>query len=186
MASLIYTGLVSLDGFTADESGRFDWAMPDEEVHAFINDLERSAGTHLYGRRMFEVMSAWETLGSMPDEPGYIREYGTIWRAADKVVFSRTLAAVTTARTRLEREFDPDVIARMKSDLAHDIVIGGPTLAAHAVAAGLVDEYRLFVFPIAVGGGLRFFPAEARLALSLLDERRFASGVVYLRYAAVP
>ncbi|MDO8848262.1 MAG: dihydrofolate reductase family protein [Coriobacteriia bacterium] len=184
MARLICSALASLDGYVADESGRFDWAMPDESVHTFVNDLERSAGTHLYGRRMYEVMAAWETLGSSPEDPPYIRDFAAIWRAADKIVYSKTLETVSTARTRIERDFDPEAVRRMKQDRSSDILVGGPTLAAEAISAGLVDEYHLFVFPVAVGGGLPFLPGHVRLDLTLLDERRFSDGVVYLRYAS--
>ncbi len=184
MARLIYSALVSLDGFVADKSGNFDWALPDEAVHTFVNDLERSAGTHLYGRRMYEVMTAWETLGSEPDDPAYIRDFAAIWRAADKIVYSRTLEAASTAKTRIERDFDPESVRHMKAELHDDILIAGPTLAAEAIEAGLVDEYRLFVFPVVVGGGLSFLPGRIRLDLTLLDEHRFSSGVVYLGYDA--
>jgi dihydrofolate reductase len=184
MARLIYPAIASLDGYVADESGRFDWAEPDEAVHAFVNDLERSAGTYLYGRRMYEVMVAWETLDSDFEQPPYIQDFARIWQAADKIVYSRTLTAVSAARTRIEREFDPEVVRRMKANLESDIIIGGPTLASDAIEAGLVDEYHLFVAPVAVGGGLRFLPDHIRLDLVLLDERRFANGMVYLRYGA--
>ena len=185
MARLIYPALVSLDGYVADESGRFDWAEPDEEVHTFVNDLERPAGTHLYGRRMYEILAVWETLDSAADTPAYIRDFATIWRAADKIVYSRTLARPSTARTRIVREFDPGTLRRMKDERAADILVGGPTLAAEAIRAGLVDEYHLFVFPVSIGGGLSYLPLGTRLDLALLDERRFTSGVVYLRYEAV-
>ena len=183
MARLIYSAITSLDGYVADESGRFDWAQPDEVVHTFINELERSVGTYLYGRRMYDVMAAWETLGSDPTQPAYIRDFGMIWRAADKIVYS-TLATVSTARTRIEREFDPEAVRQMKADLESDISIGGPTLAASAIRAGLVDGYLLFIAPVVVGGGLPFLPRGIRLDLELSDERRFASGMVYLRYGA--
>lgn len=184
MARLIYSAIASLDGYVADESGRFDWAEPDEAVHAFVNNLERSAGTYLYGRRMYEVMVAWETLDSDFEQPPYIQDFARIWQAADKIVYSRILTAVSAARTRIEREFDPEVVRRMKANLESDIIIGGPTLASDAIEAGLVDEYHLFVAPVAVGGGLRFLPDHIRLDLVLLDERRFANGMVYLRYGA--
>ncbi len=184
MARLSYLAITSLDGYVADESGRFDWAEPDEAVHIFVNDLVRSAGTYLCGRRMYEVMAVWETLDSDLEQPPYIRDFARIWQAADKIVYSRTLTAVATARTRIEREFDPEVVRRMKANLESDIMIGGPTLASEAIEAGLVDEYHLFVAPVAVGGGLRFLPDHIRLDLVLLDERRFASGMVYLHYGA--
>jgi dihydrofolate reductase len=172
---LIYTAIASLDGYVNDEQGKFDWAMPDEEVHAFVNELERPIGTHLYGRRLYETMAVWETLES--DEPP-MRDYAEIWRAAEKVVYSRTLDAVSSARTRIEREFDPEAVRRMEGDVS----IGGPTLAAHAFAAGVVDEVHLFLNPVIVGGGTRALADGVRLDLELLDEHRFASGVVHLHY----
>lgn len=184
MARLIYSAIASLDGYVADESGHFDWAEPDEAVHVFVNDLERSVGTCLYGRRMYEVMAAWETLDSDLGQPPYIRDFARIWQAADKIVYSTTLPAVSTARTRIAREFDPEAVRLMKANLESDIIIGGPTLAADAIRAGLVDEYHLFVAPVAVGGGLRFLPGHIRLDLVLLDERRFVNGMVYLRHGA--
>ena len=179
MGKLIYSTIASLDGYVADASGTFDWAAPDDEVHAFVNDLERPVGTYLYGRRMYEVMAAWETLD---DEEPVMRDFAEIWRAAEKVVYSTTLDAASTARTRIERSFDPDAVRRMKASAERDISVGGPTLAAHAIAAGLVDEYRMFLTPVLVGGGTHAFPADVRIQLELVDERRFASGVVYLRY----
>jgi dihydrofolate reductase len=181
MARLICSAIASLDGFIADARGEFDWAEPDEEVHAFVNDLTRPIGTFLFGRRMYEVMSAWETID---DEHPVARDFAEIWRSADKVVYSTTLDEVTTARTRLERAFDPDEIRRMKTASERDLAIGGPGLAAHAVRAGLVDEWQLFVVPYLAGGGTRAFPAGASTALTLLDERRFANGTVHLRYAS--
>jgi dihydrofolate reductase len=178
---LLYSAIASLDGYVADEDGDFDWAAPDEEVHAFANDLERSVGTHLFGRRMYEVMAAWETL----DDPAPVmRDFAELWRSADKVVYSRTLDAVTTAKTRLERDFDPDVVGQLKAQATRDLSVGGPELAAQALAAGLVDECHLFLTPVLLGGGNPAFPAGLRLKLELLDERRFGSGVVYLRYRA--
>jgi dihydrofolate reductase len=184
MGRLISTGIVSLDGYINDASGKFDWAAPDEEVHAFVNHLERSAGTYLYGRRLYEVMKVWESVPQLPDQSTVMLDYAELWRAADKIVFSTSLTTVPTPRTRIERTFDPDAVARLKADDERDISIGGPTLAATAIAAGLVDEYRLFVCPVLVGGGTAFFPDGAGSGLELLDERRFASGVVYLRYAS--
>jgi dihydrofolate reductase len=180
MAKLIYTGITSLDGYVADAEGSFDWSMPDEEVHAFVNDLERPVGTYLYGRRMYEAMVAWEHL-DVADQPPFMREYAQLWRAADKIVYSTTLEAASSGRTRIEREFDPDAIRRMKAT-GRDISVGGTEIAAQAIRAGLVDECRLFLSPITVGGGTRFLPAGVRVALELLDERRFGNGVVYLRY----
>jgi dihydrofolate reductase len=182
VATLIYTALASLDGYVADAAGSFDWAFPDEQVHGFVNDLERDTGTHLYGRRMYEVMAFWETAHEEGDLPAVARDYATIWQGADKVVYSTTLDAVTTARTRLERHFDPSAVAALLAGSAHDVGIAGPTLAGEALRAGLVDECRLVVFPVAVGGGLPALPRGERLDLELADERRFAGGAVYLRY----
>jgi dihydrofolate reductase len=179
MAKLIYSALISLDGYIADEDGNFDWAEPDEEVHRFVNDLERPVGTYLYGRRMYEVMAAWETI---TDQTPHIRDYAEIWRAADKVVYSRTLETPSSARTRIERDFDPEAVRQMKAAAGSDLGVGGPGLAAHAFRAGLVDECRLFVTPIVVGGGNQAFPDKVRVPLELLDERRFGNGVVYLCY----
>ena len=181
MARLIYTGIASLDGYIADEDGNFDWSVPDAEVHAAANELERDIGTHLFGRRMYEVMVAWDTMGD-EGEPATIREFSELWRATDKIVYSRTLEAVSGPRTRLEREFDPDAVRRLKATAQRDLSIGGPGLAAPAIEAGLVDEYHLFVCPVVVGGGTRFLPAGLRLELELLEERRFGNGVVHLHY----
>jgi dihydrofolate reductase len=181
MAKLIYSAITSLDGYVADEDGNFDWAEPDEEVHTFVNDLERSVGTYLYGRRMYEVMRAWETI-TFADQPPFIQDYAEIWRAADKIVYSKTLETVSSARTRIERDFDPDAVRQLKASAGRDISVGGPGLAAHAIKAGLVDEYHLFVAPMVVGGGTQSLPNDVRLKLELLDERRFDNGVVYLRY----
>lgn len=181
MALLIYSGITSLDGYLTDESGSFDWAAPDEEVHTFLNELERSVRTNLYGRRMYEVMAAWEDMGT-PDDPPFIQDFASVWKAADKVVYSGTLEAVPTTNTRLERTFDLDEVRRMKAEAAGDMSIGGPTLAAAAIRAGLVDEYYMVVTPVIVGGGLRFLPDDVRLDLVLLGERRFDNGMVYLRY----
>jgi dihydrofolate reductase len=181
MARLLYSAITSLDGYIADAEGRFDWAAPGEEVHAFVNDLERPVGTYLYGRLMYDVMRVWET---MDDPEPVMRDYAEIWRAADKVVYSTTLDAPTTARTRVERAFDPEAVRALKAGAGRDISIGGAGLAAHALAAGLVDEVSLFLNPIVVGGGTRALPDGVRLPLELADERRFAGGVVYLRYAA--
>jgi len=184
MGKLIFLTLASLDGYVADKDGKFDWAEPDEEVHAFVNDLARPVGTYLYGRGMYEVMIAWETL-DLADEPAPIQDFAEIWRAADKIVFSRTLESVSSARTRLEREFDPDAIRRLKEQGANDLAVAGPGLAGEAIKAGLVDEYQLFLAPVIVGGGKRALPGDVRLDLELLDERRFDSGMVYVRYSAV-
>jgi dihydrofolate reductase len=181
MAKLIYSMLMSLDGYIADRNGNFDWAEPDEEVHTFVNQLERGTGTYLYGRRMYEVMAAWETLGTDRD-PGYIRDFGEMWRAAHKIVYTKTLSAVSTAKTRIERAFEPEAISKLKATAEWDISIGGPGLAAEAFKAGLVDVCQFFVVPIIVGGGTSAFPSEVRLSLNLLDERRFGNGMVYLHY----
>jgi len=182
VAKLIYSAITSLDGYVADRNGNFDWAEPDEEVHSFVNDLERLAGTYLYGRRMYEVMVFWETAHTMADQPPFIRDFAEIWQAADKVVYSRTLETVSSARTRIEREFDPQAVRQMKARAGTDITVGGPELAAHAIKAGLVDEYHLFITPIVVGGGKPALPNDLRVKLELLDERRFAGGVVHLHY----
>jgi dihydrofolate reductase len=182
MTKLIYSAIASLDGFTADVNGNFDWAAPDEEVHAFVNDQERPVGTYLYGRRMYETMVFWETASTADDQSPAMRDYARIWQAADKVVYSSKLDAVSSARTRLEREFDPDAVRRLKEAAERDVTVGGPGLAAHALAAGLVDECHLFLNPVVVGGGTRALPAGVHLDLTLLDERRFGNGVVYLRY----
>ncbi|HEX6131671.1 MAG TPA: dihydrofolate reductase family protein [Actinomycetota bacterium] len=183
MGRLIYSILMSLDGFVEDASGSFDWAAPDAEVHAFVNDLARPVGTHLYGRRMFEVMAAWQTLGTEPGEPPEIVDFGQIWRAADKVVYSTSLAAVETPRTRLERGFDTGAVRALKDRGGADLMIGGPELAALALRAGLVDEIDLFVAPVSVGGGKPALPVGVRLDLDLVAERRFSGGMVHLRYA---
>jgi dihydrofolate reductase len=181
VAKLIYAAITSLDGYVADQDGNFDWAVPDEEVHAFVNDLERPVGTYLYGRRMYEVMAAWETLA---DEHPVARDFAEIWRAADKVVYSKTLTTVSSARTRIERDFDAEEVRRMKAQAERDLTVGGPDLAGQAIKAGLVDELHLFVTPVVVGGGKRALPDGAFVTLELLDERRFGSGVVHLRYGA--
>jgi dihydrofolate reductase len=182
MAKLFYSSIMSLDGYVADKDGKFDWAAPDEEVHTYINDLERPIGTHLYGRRMYETMVVWETMPAEPEEPPVTLDYAAIWRAADKIVYSTTLATVSSARTRIEREFDVDAVRSMKVSATRDLSIGGPGLAAQAILAGLVDEYDLFVTPVLVGGGTRALPNEVRLDLELREERRFGNGVVHLHY----
>jgi len=182
MAKLIYSAITSLDGYVADEDGNFDWAVPDEEVHAFINDLERPVGTHLYGRRMYETMRGWETDPTLADQSFLMRDFAEIWQAADKIVYSKTLEEVSTARTRIERDFDPEAVRRMKAAAGRDLLVGGPNLAAHAIKAGLVDGYHLFVTPIVVGGGKQSLPNGARVKLELLGERRFGNGMVHLHY----
>lgn len=181
MAKLIYSGITSLDGYVADTDGNFDWSMPDDEVHTFVNDLERPIGTYLYGRRMYEVMVYWETL-AVADQPAFIRDFTSIWQKAEKIVYSTTLETVSSTRTRIERKFDPDAVRQLKTEAAQDISIGGPDLAAQALRAGLVDECHLFVTPIVVGGGRQFLPDHIRLKLELLEERRFRNGVVHLHY----
>jgi dihydrofolate reductase len=183
VGKLVYVALCSLDGYVADEQGKFDWAAPDEEVHAAVNDIERTAGTHLYGRRMYDVLAVWETLED--DEP-VMRDYAEIWRAADKVVYSRTLQEPRSARTRIEREFDRDDVRRLKAEAKSDISIGGPELAGQALKAGLVDELHLFMSPVIVGAGNPALPAGTRAQLELLGERRFGNGVVHLHYGVGP
>jgi dihydrofolate reductase len=182
MAKLIYSAITSLDGYVADEEGNFDWAAPDEEVHTFVNDLERPVGTYLYGRRMYEVMVAWETEPDVAGQPPAVQDYAEIWRAADKIVYSRTLETVSSARTQIERDFDPEAVRQMKASAGRDVSVGGPDLAAEVIRAGLVDELHLFVTPIVVGGGKRCLPDNVRLELELLDDRRFGNGVVHLHY----
>jgi dihydrofolate reductase len=173
--------ITSLDGYVADEDGKFDWGEPDEEVHAFVNDLARPVGTYLYGRRMYDVMLAWETL-DLADQPPAIRDFAEIWRAADKIVYSKTLESAPSARTRVERDFDPEAVRRLKAAADRDLGVGGPELAAYAFRAGLVDELHLFLAPIVVGGGTQSLPDDVRLQLELEDERRFGNGIVHLRY----
>ena len=176
---LIYSAIASLDGFVEDETGKFDWAAPNPEVHAFVNELERSVGTYLYGRRMYETMVAWETVA---DEEPFLREYAELWRAAEKIVYSRSLESPASARTRIERDFDPGAVRQLKEEVQSDISVGGPELAGQAIQAGLVDEYQVILVPVLVGGGKRMFPDGARADLELVDEHRFAGGAVHLRY----
>ena len=182
MARLIYSAITSLDGYVADNDGNFDWAAPDRELHAFVNDLERPIGTYLYGRRLYEVMRVWETLDTDGDVTDVERDYAQLWWAADKVVYSSTLPEVTTTRTRLERSFDADAVRTLKDAATSDVGIGGPGLAAHALAAGLVDDIRLYLNPVVVGGGTAALPDGVRAGLALVDEHRFGNGVVYLAY----
>jgi dihydrofolate reductase len=186
MATLIYSAIASLDGYIEDERGNFDWAEPDAEVHAFVNDLERPVGTYLYGRRMYETMMVWETDPALAEDSPLTRDYAQLWQGADKIVYSATLERASTARTRIERHFDVDAIRRLKASTQRDIGVGGPGLAAHAFTAGLVDECQLFLNPIIVGAGKPALPRDARVDLRLLDERRFGNGVVYLRYGVEP
>jgi dihydrofolate reductase len=182
MARLIYSAIMSLDGYTADADGRFEWAAPDEEVHAFVNELERPVGTYLYGRRMYETMRYWETAHTLDGQSPAGLDFARIWQAADKVVYSTTVQSADTARTRVERDFDPDQVRKLKEAASRDLTVGGPHLAAQAIAAGLVDEYQLFLVPAVVGGGTRALPDQVRLDLALAQEHRFGSGTVYLRY----
>jgi dihydrofolate reductase len=182
VAKLIYSAITSLDGYVADEEGNFDWSAPDEEVHSFVNELERPVGTYLYGRRMYEVMSYWETADAAVDLPPFEQDFATIWQAADKIVYSRTLETVASARTRIERDLDPDAVRQIKASAERDITVGGPGLAGQAIKAGLVDVFQLFVSSIVVGGGKHWLPVGVHLKLELLDERRFGNGVVYLHY----
>jgi dihydrofolate reductase len=184
MGKLIYSAITSLDGYVADEGGSFDWAEPDEEVHTFINDLVRPIGIHLYGRRMYEVLVYWETAHTLADQPPFVLDFAAIWQTADKIVYSRTLETVSSARTRIERAFDPEAVRRLKAAAGRDVSVGGPELAAQAIKAGLVDEYHLFVTPVVVGGGKQWLPDDVRVELELLDERRFGNGVVHLHYRA--
>ena len=182
MARLIYSAIMSLDGYTADADGHFEWAAPDEEVHAFVNELERPVGTYLYGRGIYETMRYWETAHTLPGQRAVSLDFARIWQAADKIVYSATLPAAATARTRVERDFDPDQVRKLKEAAGRDLTVGGPHLAAQAIAAGLVDEYQLFLVPAVVGGGTQALPDRLRLDLTLADERRFGHGTVYLRY----
>lgn len=183
MAKLIYSAICSLDGYVADADGSFDWSVPSEEVHAFVNELERPIGTHLYGRRMYEVLAVWETMETA-GQPPVIADYAEIWRAAEKVVYSRTLTEAASAKTRIEPEFDPAAVAELKASASRDLGIGGPELAGQALAAGLVDELHLILVPVLVGGGQPALPAGVRLDLELLDQRRFANGAVHLHHRA--
>jgi dihydrofolate reductase len=182
MAHLIYSAISSLDGYIEDADGNFDWAMPDEEVHRFINNLERATGTYLFGRRMYETMMVWETDPNLAADSPLTRDFAEIFQAANKIVYSRTLETVSTRRTQLERNFDPEAIRQLKESVEHDISIGGPELAAHAFRSGLIDECHLFLTPVIVGGGKPSLPDNSRLELEFLEERRFDNGVVFLRY----
>jgi dihydrofolate reductase len=182
MAKLIYSSITSLDGYVADRDGNFDWSAPSDEVHAFVNDLERPIGTHLYGRRMYDVMAAWETPETFADQRPVMLDYAKIWRAAEKIVYSTTLASASTARTQIVREFDPAAVRELKASAERDISVGGPHLAAEAIRAGLVDEFHVFLSPVIVGGGNRSLPDDVRVNLELLAEHRFANGVVHLHY----
>jgi dihydrofolate reductase len=182
VAKLIYSAITSLDGYVADEQGNFEWAAPGAEVHAFVNELVRPIGTYLFGRRMYNVMSVWETMPTSGDAHPVEQDFARIWQTADKIVYSKSLEKASTAKTRIERDFDPREIRRLKSNATRDISVGGPDLAGEAIKAGLVDEILQFVTPIVVGGGNHWLPKHVRVQLELLEERRFKSGVVYLRY----
>ncbi|MGN6676831.1 MAG: dihydrofolate reductase family protein [Streptosporangiaceae bacterium] len=183
MAKLIYSAIASLDGYIEDRQAKFDWAAPDDEVLALVNDLERPIGTYLYGRRMYETMVFWEAASTDDDQPAGTRDFAEIWRAADKIVYSRTLQTASSERTRIERDFDPARIRSLKASSSRDITIGGAELAGQAIAAGLVDECHLFLCPVLVGGGKRALPDDVFVPLELLTERRFQGGVIHLHYA---
>jgi dihydrofolate reductase len=183
MGKLIYAAIASLDGYVADVDGRFEWCAPDAEVHLAVNEVERPVGTHLYGRRMYDVLQVWETIDTGPDQEPAMRDFAQIWRAADKIVYSRTLDTVPTARTRIERELDPEAVRRLKAATTSDLSIGGPEVAAVALRAGLVDEIHLFLAPVLVGGGNPALPDGLRLDLELVGVRRFDSGFVHLHHA---
>jgi dihydrofolate reductase len=182
MGRLIYSAIASLDGYVEDHEGKFGWAAPGEELHTFLNDLERPVGTYLYGRRMYETMVYWDTVDAGPDQSTVAGDFKSIWQAAEKVVYSRTLESVATDRTRIEREFDAEAVRRLKAASEQDLTVGGANLAAEALKAGLVDEFQLFTVPVVVGGGKSWLPSGVRCDLELLDTRRFADGAVYLRY----
>ncbi len=183
MGKLIYSMIVSVDGYVESAQGGLEWTVPGEEMNAYINESVSSVGTFLYGRRMYDAMVFWETADAVPGLPGFLREWTRLWLAAEKIVYSRTLAAPRSARTRMEREFDPEAVRRMKAESSMDLTVSGPELAAHALRAGLVDELQMIVFPVVLGAGKRFFPDDVRLDLQLLDERRFGNGATVLRYA---
>jgi dihydrofolate reductase len=182
MGRLIYSMITSVDGYVSDPDGNFGWGAPEEESHEFVNELSRSIGTYLYGRRMYETMVFWETAHTEPDAPPFIVDYARTWQAADKIVYSTTLDKVASERTWIERTFDPDAVRKLKAESELDLTVDGPHLAAQAIRAGLVDEFHPIIGPAIVGGGNRFFPDDVRVDLELLDERRFNNGVVYLRY----
>jgi dihydrofolate reductase len=182
MADLVYSSIMSFDGYVADANGDFQWAAPDEEVHAYVNDLERPIGTHLYGRRMYETLAVWEHPEDFAGDSHEMNDYARVWQAADKIVYSTTLESVSTARTRIERSFDPDAVRALKASASSDLGIGGPHLAAHAIAAGLVDEFHFFLVPVVIGGGNAALPDGVRVDLELVAERRFGNGFVHLHY----
>ena len=182
MAKLIYHAITSLDGYVSDEEGKWDWSAPDEEVHTFVNDLERPIGTYLLGRRMYEVLRYWDDPPNLAEQPAFIQDYAAIWKDADKVVYSRSLDSVSTARTRIAPPLDPESVARLKEAANRDLSIGGPTIAAEALRAGLVDEIHQTLHPVVVGGGTYWLPRDVRLDLELFEERRFSGGAVHLGY----
>lgn len=186
MPQLIYSSLASLDGYVADEGGGFDWAVPDAEVLAFISDLERPVGTYLYGRRLYEMMIGWENDPAVAQRSPEDGDFAAVWLQAEKIVYSRTLQEASTSRTRIERAFDPDAVRQLKAAATSDLTVGGANLATHALRAGLVDEVHLFLSPVVVGGGKRFFPDSVRMDLELIDERRFGNGMVFVRYRTSP
>ena len=182
MAKLTYVTNVSLDGYIEDAQGGLDWTEPTDEYFAFITDLVRLIGTWLYGRRLYETMAVWETDPTLAGESELNADFANVWQAADKIVYSTTLDAVSTANTRLERRFDADSVRDMKTSAASDLAVGGANLTAHAFSAGLVDECQLFVYPVLLGGGKHAFPSDVRVQLELLEEHRFGGGAVHLRY----
>jgi dihydrofolate reductase len=182
MAKLIYVSNVSLDGYFEDEHGSFDWTAPDDDLFAFITDLVRPVGTYLYGRRLYDTMAPWEADPALAAQSELMADFANVWQAADKVVYSTTLDAVSTAKTRLEHNFDPASVRDMKASAISDLTVGGSDLAAHALRAGLVDECHLFIRPVLIGGGKPALPSDTRSELELLDDRRLSNGVVYLRY----
>jgi dihydrofolate reductase len=186
MARLLYMAITSLDGYVADDKGNYDWGMPDDEVFSFVNDFERPVGTYLYGRRLYEEMVGWETAHTRVGQSPLMLDFARIWQAADKVVYSRSLEAVSTARTRIERNFGAEAVRQMKTRARRDLTVGGADLAAQAMRAGLVDECHLIISPVVVGGGKKALPGDVRLQLELLDERRFGNGVVHLHYRTMP
>jgi dihydrofolate reductase len=186
MVKLIYAAITSLDGYITDENGSIAWTAPDEEVIACVNEIERPIGTHLYGRRMYEAMAVWEDPRFVVDQPPVLQDFAAIWQAADKIVYSGRLQAVSSARTRIERDFDAAAVRQLKGSLQRDISIAGATLAAEAISAGLVDEYHLFLTPVVIGGGIPALPKQVHLQLELLDEHRFGNGVVHLHYRSRP
>ena len=187
MAKLIYNAIASLDGFIEDAEGKFGWAAPDDEVHAFVNELQRPIGTHLLGRRMYETLVFWERPPDLEHQPPVVQEFAEIWKGTDKIVYSRTLSTPSTVRTRIEREFEVEAVRRLKATASGDLSVGGAELAGQAIAAGLVDELELFLVPVLVGGGKRALTDNGvRTGLELLDERRFGNGTAYLRYRLRP